>query len=64
MVRHAMLLTLYTVLVPGVSGAVNLAVPRLARNQVYKVLGAARRNTADVNLVSDPVDSGEELDGR
>ena len=54
MVSYAMLLIMYTVLVLGLWGAVSSAAPQLARNQVGKALGAARRNTADVNLVSDP----------
>lgn len=52
--HRAMLRSTDTVLVIDATGAVGSAVCQLARNQGCRVLGAARRDTADVNLVSDP----------
>ena len=52
--RRAMLQSTDTVLVLGATGSVGSAVCQLARTYGCKVLGAARRDTSDVNLVSDP----------
>lgn len=52
--HRALLRPTDTVLVLGATGAVGSAACQLARNRGCKVLGAARRDTADVNLVSDP----------
>ena len=52
--RRAMLQPTDVVLVLGASGAVGSAACQLARNQGCRVLTAARRDTADVNLVTDP----------
>jgi NADPH2:quinone reductase len=52
--RRAMLQPTDVVLVLGASGAVGSAACQLARNRGCRVLTAARRDTADVNLVTDP----------
>ena len=52
--RRALLRPSDTVLVLGASGAVGSAACQLAQNQGCRVLTAARRDGADVNLVSDP----------
>jgi NADPH:quinone reductase len=52
--RRAMLQPTDVVLVLGASGAVGSAVCQLARYRGCRVLTAARRDTADVNLVTDP----------
>ena len=52
--RRALLQPSDTVLVLGATGAVGSAACQLARNQGCRVLGAARRDTADVNLITDP----------
>ena len=52
--RRAMLQPTDVVLVLGASGAVGSAACQLARSQSCRVLTAARRDTADVNLATDP----------
>jgi NADPH:quinone reductase len=52
--RRAMLQPTDVVLVLGASGAVGSAACQLARNRGCRVLTAARRDTADVNLATDP----------
>jgi NADPH:quinone reductase len=52
--RRALLQPTDVVLVLGASGAVGSAACQLARNRGCRVLTAARRDTADVNLVTDP----------
>lgn len=52
--RRALLRPRDTVLVLGATGSVGSAACQLARNQGCRVLSASRRDTADVNLASDP----------
>jgi len=52
--RRAMLQPTDVVLVLGASGAVGSATCQLATSRGYRVLTAARRDTADINLMMDP----------